>query len=110
MLRMLGITIERTVRAMPNPIEVVRFLGRNSKRIAVTAVGGVFVLAGIAMLVLPGPGIVVLAIGFAILGTEYAWAAAALERTKDTAAGAGRRARDLGRRATRRPGNGMRDS
>lgn len=82
----------------PNPIEVVRFLGRNSKRIAVSVIGAVFVLAGLAMLVLPGPGIIVLAIGFAILGTEYAWAAAALERTKDTAARAGHRVRSLGRR------------
>jgi hypothetical protein len=82
----------------PNPIEVVRFIGRNSKRIAVSVGGGVLVVAGLAMLVLPGPGIVVLAIGFAVLGTEYAWAAAALERTKDTAARAGQRVRALRRR------------
>lgn len=83
---------------MPDPIEVVRFIGRNSKRIAVSVVGGVLVVAGLVMLVLPGPGIVVLAIGFAVLGTEYAWAAAALERTKDTATRAGRRVRSIGRR------------
>lgn len=77
----------------PRPGEVLRFLARSSKRIAVTVVGGVFVLGGIAMLVLPGPGILVIAVGFAILGTEYAWAAAALERTKQTAAQAGRIAR-----------------
>jgi hypothetical protein len=53
-------------------------------------VGGAFVLAGLAMLVLPGPGILVIALGFAVLGTEYAWAAAALERTKRVAAQAGR--------------------
>lgn len=56
-------------------------------------VGGAFVLGGIAMFVLPGPGIVVMAIGFAILGTEYAWAAMALERTKRLAGEAGRAAR-----------------
>ena len=86
---------------MPNPLEVVRFIGRNSKRIAVSVVGGVFVVAGLAMLVLPGPGIIVIAIGFAILGTEYAWAAAALERTKHRAAQAGHHARSVGRRITR---------
>ena len=53
----------------PKPTEVVRFLLRSSKRIAITVVGGVFVLGGLALLVLPGPGIVVIAIGFAILGT-----------------------------------------
>ena len=54
-----------------------------------SVVGGALVLAGLAMLVLPGPGILVVALGFAVLGTEYAWAAAALERTKQTAAKAG---------------------
>lgn len=70
----------------PNPVDVIKFLGRSSKRVAVTVVGGALVLAGIAMFVLPGPGILVVALGFAVLGTEYAWAAAALERTKSAAA------------------------
>jgi uncharacterized protein (TIGR02611 family) len=75
-------------------MEVVRFIGRSSKRIAVTVVGAALVIAGLAMLVLPGPGILVVALGFAVLGTEYAWAAAALERTKRAAAQAGTVARD----------------
>jgi len=74
--------------------EIIRFVGRSAKRIAVSVVGGAFVAAGLAMLVLPGPGIVVIAVGFAILGTEYVWAAVALERTKQTAQRAGRVARD----------------
>lgn len=73
----------------PRPTEVVRFVLRSSRRIAVTVVGGAFVLGGIAMLVLPGPGIIVIAIGFAILGTEYVWAAVALEHTKRAATRAG---------------------
>lgn len=88
------------------PVEIIRFIGRSSKRIAVTVVGGAIVLAGLAMLVLPGPGILVVVVGFAVLGTEYAWAAAALERTKRLAAQAGTAARDtsrsVGRRITRR--------
>ena len=79
---------------MASPAEVVRFIGRSSKRIAVTIVGGALVAAGLVMLVLPGPGLVVIVIGFAVLGTEYAWAAAALERTKRTAERAGRMAKD----------------
>ena len=79
---------------MASPAEVVRFIGRSSKRIAVSVVGGALVAAGLVMLVLPGPGIVVIVLGFAVLGTEYAWAAAALERTKRTAERAGRMARD----------------
>jgi hypothetical protein len=86
----------------PKPGEVVRFVLRSTKRIAVSIVGGVFVLGGLAMLVLPGPGIVVIAIGFAILGTEYVWAAVALEHTKKAAARAGRMARDGASAAGRR--------
>lgn len=79
-------------------------MARSSKRVAVSVLGGVLVLGGIAMLVLPGPGILVVALGFAVLGTEYAWAAAALERTKRTAEKAGTMARSgasvAGRTAT----------
>jgi Flp pilus assembly protein TadB len=77
----------------PKPAAVLRFIARSSKRIAVSVVGGTLVAAGLAMLVLPGPGILVVALGFAVLGTEYAWAAAALERTKRTAQRAGRAAK-----------------
>lgn len=66
-----------------------------------SAVGGALVLVGLAMFVLPGPGILVVALGFAVLGTEYAWAAAALERSKRVAAHAGTMARDGMGKATR---------
>jgi uncharacterized protein (TIGR02611 family) len=57
------------------PFKVVaRFIARNSKRIAVTIAGFVVVLAGVAMLVLPGPGLLVIIAGLAILATEYVWA------------------------------------
>ena len=85
----------------PRPVEVIRFIGRSSKRIAVSVVGAVFVVGGVVMLVLPGPGIIVIVIGFAILGTEYTWAAAALERTKSAAESAGRVAKDTAGRAGR---------
>ncbi len=86
----------------PTPKAVLVFIGRSSKRIAVTVVGGVLVLGGLAMLVLPGPGILVVIAGFAVLGTEYAWAAAALDRTKSTAARAGQVARDRARTAAKK--------
>ena len=82
-------------------MDTIRFIGRSSKRIAVTVVGAAFVLAGLAMIALPGPGILVVALGFAILGTEYAWAAAALQRTKRAAARTGTAARDGVSRAAR---------
>ena len=89
---------------MTRPAEVIRFIGRNSKRVAVSIVGGVLVLGGLAMLVLPGPGILVVALGFAVLGTEYAWAAQALERTKRTATDATRSARRVADGAVRSVG------
>ncbi len=58
-------------------------------------------LVGLVMLALPGPGIVVLTLGFVVLGTEYAWAAAALERTKRMAKRAGDVARDGATKAGR---------
>ena len=46
--------------------------------------GATIVLLGLALIVLPGPfTLPLLVLGFAILGTEFAWAARALERVKD---------------------------
>jgi uncharacterized protein (TIGR02611 family) len=47
-------------------------------RLAVTVAGPLVVLAGVAMLVLPGPGLVVIAAGLAVLALEYPWARHAL--------------------------------
>jgi uncharacterized protein (TIGR02611 family) len=44
------------------------------RRVIVTVVGATVMLIGIALLVLPGPAIVVIPVGLAILATEYAWA------------------------------------
>lgn len=71
---------------------------RSSKRIAITVVGGVLLLGGLAMLVLPGPGLLLIVAGFAVLGTEYAWAASALEQTRRTAERASKAARRVARR------------
>jgi putative transmembrane protein PGPGW len=47
-------------------------------KVLVTIGGPLVILAGVAMLVLPGPGLVVIALGFALLALEYAWARHAL--------------------------------
>ena len=64
---------------------IVRFIGRNGKRIAVSVFGMVLVVAGLAMLVLPGPGVLVIIAGLAVLATEYVWAERALNYTKQKA-------------------------
>lgn len=43
-------------------------------QIVVGAIGSLIVVAGILMLVLPGPGWVTIFFGLAILGTEFRWA------------------------------------
>jgi tellurite resistance protein TerC len=47
---------------------------RWARRIAIAIVGGTVLLIGFAMIVLPGPAIVVIPTGLAILGLEFAWA------------------------------------
>jgi len=63
----------------------VLFMVRNGKRIAVTVAGLVLFLAGLAMMVLPGPGILVILAGLAVLATEYVWAQRMLNYAKDKA-------------------------
>jgi len=60
----------------------IRFIGRNGRRIAVSVAGFALVLAGLAMLVLPGPGLLVIIAGLAVLATEYVWAQRALNYAK----------------------------
>ena len=47
-------------------------------KVGVTVAGPLVILAGVAMLVLPGPGLVSIAAGFALLALEYRWARHAL--------------------------------
>lgn len=44
------------------------------KKILIGLMGGTVLLIGIIMLVTPGPAIVVIPVGLAILATEFAWA------------------------------------
>jgi len=43
-------------------------------KVGVSVLGPLVVAAGVAMLVLPGPGLVVMALGAALLALEYDWA------------------------------------
>lgn len=55
-----------------------------AKRIAIAVVGGTVVLLGIIMIVTPGPGLVGIAVGLAILAVEFAWARRWLKRLRET--------------------------
>ncbi len=58
---------------------------RHARRVIVAVVGGTVVLAGLALLVLPGPAVLVIPIGLGILGLEFAWARRWLKRARDQA-------------------------
>jgi tellurite resistance protein TerC len=45
-----------------------------TRRIITAVVGGVILLAGLVMLILPGPAVLVIPLGLAILATEFPWA------------------------------------
>jgi uncharacterized protein (TIGR02611 family) len=62
--------------------QIARFIGRSGKRIAVTVIGFAVLIAGLVMMVTPGPGILVILAGLAILASEWAWAERALDRAK----------------------------
>jgi uncharacterized protein (TIGR02611 family) len=55
-----------------------------ARRCAIALVGGTVVLIGILMIVFPGPAIVVIPAGLAILSLEFAWAKHWLRRVKAT--------------------------
>lgn len=51
-------------------------------RLIVLVVGVTVVAVGVAMLVLPGPAIIVIPAGLAILATEFLWARRLLDRVR----------------------------
>lgn len=71
------------------------------RKAAVLVTGTVVVLVGAALLVLPGPGWMVIFAGLGLLATEFPWAAALLLRAQSTARRWWARTRTAGRRARR---------
>lgn len=62
-----------------------RFQGtgaRGLRRLARTLAGGGLVAVGVALLVLPGPGLLLIAVGVSILAVDYLWARRLLHRIK----------------------------
>jgi tellurite resistance protein TerC len=60
--------------------------------------GIIVLLAGSAMLVTPGPALIVIPIGLAMLSLQFAWAEKLLEHALERATGAGEAAKRLSRR------------
>jgi len=53
-----------------------------AKRIALEVLGWLLVVAGVAALILPGPGLLLLAAGLVLLSQEYEWAEKRVEPVK----------------------------
>jgi uncharacterized protein (TIGR02611 family) len=63
------------------PAIVLRWFTRNLKRLVVLVLGVTVLAAGVLMLVLPGPGVLIIIAGLAILATEFVWAERAMNAT-----------------------------
>jgi tellurite resistance protein TerC len=59
---------------------------KTARKLVVLVIGGTALLLGVVMLVTPGPGIVGIFAGLAILATEFVWARTLLKRVKQRAA------------------------
>jgi tellurite resistance protein TerC len=75
-----------------------------ARRIVVAVIGGTIVLAGIVMVVLPGPAIIVIPLGLGVLAVEFAWARHWLRKLRTTASDVVSRVRRRPRDAAEPPG------
>jgi uncharacterized protein (TIGR02611 family) len=72
----------RTLLPMPWAI----WFWNQSRKIVILVSGMAVLLAGVVMLVIPGPGLLGIVAGLAILATEFAWARWMLKYAKERAA------------------------
>jgi uncharacterized protein (TIGR02611 family) len=68
-----------------------------ARRIVVGVVGATVLLIGVVMLVTPGPALIVIPVGLAILSIEFTWARAWLRRLRESISN--RNSNNLNRRA-----------
>lgn len=64
-----------------------RCVHRPGRQGAVALIGTGLLAAGLILLVLPGPGLLVIAVGLAVLAREFTWAAGACDRCRALAEG-----------------------
>ena len=79
-----------------------RLTYRFARRVVIGMIGGTVLLAGTVMLVTPGPGLVVIPSGLAILAIEFAWARRWLRKVRERISGSASQAR-AARISARRP-------
>jgi tellurite resistance protein TerC len=57
-----------------------------ARRVVVAVVGGTLLALGAVLLLVPGPGVLVVSMGLGVLAIEFAWARRWLRRLKERAA------------------------
>lgn len=55
----------------------------HTKRVVIALVGATVILIGFAFFLLPGPGLLIVIVGLAVLATEFAWAQGLLHRARE---------------------------
>ena len=64
------------------PVSISRSALRHLRRVIVAVIGVTVLAIGVAMIILPGPAMVVIPLGLGILAIEFAWARRMLDRLK----------------------------
>ncbi len=66
---------------------------KTARRIVIAVVGATILLIGVVMLVTPGPGLVFIPLGLAILSIEFTWARYWLRQARERISGSSSEAR-----------------
>ena len=56
---------------------------QQAKKLVIAVIGFTILIVGIAMIVLPGPAVIVIPVGLGILATEFMWAKRLLNKAKN---------------------------
>ena len=62
---------------------MIRRIVRHTRRLIVFVIGSTVLLFGIVLIFTPGPAILIIPLGLAILATEFAWARLLLHKIKE---------------------------
>ena len=63
--------------------DVIFMTFKKVKKLIIGVIGFTILLIGFAMIVLPGPAVIVIPIGLGVLATEFIWARRLLKKVKD---------------------------
>lgn len=75
---------ENSGGVLPDAVEdTVKWTVRHARKLVVAVVGTTLLLIGIVMTITPGPAMVLIPLGLAVLAIEFAWARRLLCRVKE---------------------------